>query len=72
MLIYNQNGSHYQLGVIKNKPEYNENQLTNFKDAIGQFKSSMDWDKRLIVNEFFKMIPKFGYHDNGKYLDGKM
>jgi UDP-N-acetylglucosamine 4,6-dehydratase len=60
------------LGVIKNEPEYDENQLNNFEDAIGQIKSSMSWDKRSIVNEFFKMIPKFGYHDNGKYLDGKM
>ena len=60
------------LGVIKNEPEYDETQLNNFTDAIGQLKSSMDWDKKSIVNEFFKMIPKFGYHDNGKYLDGKM
>ena len=60
------------LGVIKNEPEYNENQLNNFKDTISQLKSGMSWDKKSIVNEFFKMIPKFGYHDNGKYLDGKM
>ena len=60
------------LGVIKNEPEYDENQLNNFEDAIRQLKSSMSWDKQSIVNEFFKMIPKFGYHDKGKYLDGKM
>ena len=60
------------LGVIKNKPEYDENQLNNFEDTIVQLKSSMSWDKKSIVNEFFKMIPKFDYHDNGKYLDGKM
>jgi len=60
------------LGVIKNEPEYDENQLNNFKDAISQLKSGMSWDKKSIVNEFFKIIPKFGYHDNGKYLDGKM
>ena len=60
------------LGVIKNEPEYDDNQLNNFKDAVGQLKSGMNWDKKSIVNEFFKMIPKFGYHDNGKYLDGKM
>jgi len=60
------------LGVIKNEPEYNETQLNNFEDTIRQLKSSMNWDKKSIVNEFFKMIPKFGYHDNGKYLDGKM
>ena len=60
------------LGVIKNEPEYDENRLNNFKDTINQLKSSMSWDKKSIVNEFFKMIPKFEYHDNGKYLDGKM
>jgi len=60
------------LGVIKNEPEYDENQLNNFKDAIGQLKSGMNWDKKSIVNEFFKMIPDFDYNDNGKYLDGKM
>ena len=60
------------LGVIKNEPEYDENRLNNFKDTINQLKSSMSWDKKSIVNEFFKIIPKFGYHDNGKYLDGKM
>jgi len=60
------------LGVIKNELEYNENQLNSFEDAIYQLKSEMNWDKRSIVNEFFKMIPKFEYHDNGKYLDGKM
>jgi FlaA1/EpsC-like NDP-sugar epimerase len=60
------------LGVIKNEPEYDESQLNNFEDTIGQLKSSMSWDKKSIVSEFFKMIPKFEYHDNGKYLDGKM
>jgi FlaA1/EpsC-like NDP-sugar epimerase len=60
------------LGVIKNEPEYDENQLNNFEDAIDQLKSGMSWDKKLIVNEFFKLIPNFEYHDNGKYLDGKM
>jgi FlaA1/EpsC-like NDP-sugar epimerase len=60
------------LGVIKNEPKYDENQLNDFEDSIGKIKSSMDWSKKLIVDEFFKMIPNFEYHDNGKYLDGKM
>ena len=60
------------LGVIKNEPEYDENRLNSFEDAISQLKSKMSWDKKSIVNEFFKLIPKFEYHDNGKFLDGKM
>jgi len=65
-------GRFENLGVIKNDPEYDQNQLNNFESTISQLKSSMDWDKKSIVNEFFKMIPKFEYHDKGKYLDGKM
>lgn len=60
------------LGVIKNEPEYNENHLNTFVDAIGKLRACMSWDKKSIVDEFFKIIPKFEYHDNGKYLDGKM
>lgn len=60
------------LGVIKNEPEYNENQLNNFKNSINRLKSDMNWDKKSIVSEFFKIIPKLEYNDNGKYLDGKM
>jgi FlaA1/EpsC-like NDP-sugar epimerase len=60
------------LGVIKNEPEYNENQLNDFESNIGELKASMKWNKKAIVGEFFKMIPEFKYHDSGKYLDGKM
>ena len=60
------------LGVIKNKLGYDESKLYNFEDAIDQLKRSSIWDKESIVNEFFKIIPGFEYHDNGKYLDGKM
>ena len=65
-------GRFQNLGVIKNNPEYNENQLNDFENSIGRLKSNMTWDKKTIVNEFFKMIPNFKYHDNGKYLNGKM
>jgi FlaA1/EpsC-like NDP-sugar epimerase len=60
------------LGVIKNKLDYNKSKLNNFYDAIHQIKKSKSWDKQLIVNEFFKMIPDFEYFDKGKYLNEKM
>jgi UDP-N-acetylglucosamine 4,6-dehydratase len=65
-------GRFENLGVIKNEPEYDESQLNNFEDAIVQLKFSMNWNKKSIVNEFFKMISDFDYNDNGKYLNGKM
>lgn len=60
------------LGIIKNKPLFNEEKLNNFEDVMDKLKSNMDWNKKSIVNEFFKMIPGFDYSDRGKYLDGKM
>jgi FlaA1/EpsC-like NDP-sugar epimerase len=60
------------LGVIKNEAKYDNNKLNNFETNIIKLKPSMSWDKQSIVDEFFKIIPEFDYHDNGKYLDGKM
>lgn len=60
------------LGVIKNTPDYNEIKLNNFENVINILKNSKKWDKKTIVNEFYKIIPKFNYHDSGKYLNEKM
>lgn len=60
------------LGVIKNKPEYDDDKLNNFEDAINKIKLSKSWDKELIVKEFFKIMPEFEYEDKGKYLNEKM
>ena len=60
------------LGVIKNELVYDENLLNDFERHINELKSASRWSKQMIVDEFFKMIPDFDYHDNGKYLDSKM
>jgi UDP-N-acetylglucosamine 4,6-dehydratase len=39
-------GRFKNLGVIKNKPEYDKKQLNNFESAIDQLKSTMNWDKK--------------------------
>jgi len=60
------------LGIIKNELEYDENQLNDFERHISDLKSVAMWNKQMIVDQFFKMIPNFDYHDTGKYLDNKM
>ena len=60
------------LGIIKNKLEYDDNKLQSFEDAINKIKMSKSWNKDLIVNEFFKIMPEFEYKDKGKYLNEKM
>ena len=56
----------------KNKLDYDVNKLNNFEDTINELKLSENWNKKLILKEFFNMIPSLKYTDTGKYLDGKM
>ena len=60
------------IGVIKNKLDYDINKLNNFEDIINDLKLTESWNKKLILKEFFNMIPSLKYTDTGKYLDGKM
>ena len=60
------------IGVIKNKLDYDVNKLNNFEDIINELKLTESWNKKLILKEFFNMIPSLKYIDTGKYLDGKM
>ena len=60
------------LGIIKNKADFNEELLNNFEDIIKGFKENLSWSKEEIVKEFHKMIPDFGHKETGKYLDSKM
>jgi len=60
------------LGVIKNKVNYDEELLNSFENTIKGYKENLSWEKDDIVKQFFKMIPDFGHKETGKYLDGKM
>ncbi|MDP2782316.1 UDP-N-acetylglucosamine 4,6-dehydratase [Devosia sp.] len=60
------------LGVIKNKPTFDNQALVNFTQFINERKNVQSWTKEEIVDLFHKMIPDFGHKETGKYLDGKM
>ncbi len=60
------------LGIIKNRLDYNQEQLDNFESVIKNLLDSKQWDKDTIVSLFYKMIPDFGHKETGKYLDSKM
>ena len=60
------------LGVIKNEAIFDSGLLTEFEISIQSMRDKRAWDKRSIVDLFFKMIPDFGHKETGKYLDGKM
>ena len=60
------------LGIIKNKVDFDLDKIESFEKQIGDFKKNLFWTKQDIVDEFFKLIPDFGHKETGKYLDGKM
>lgn len=60
------------LGIIKNRLNYNADLLNHFTDSIQSLKSNKIWTKNQIVELFNKMIPDFGHKETGKYLDAKM
>jgi FlaA1/EpsC-like NDP-sugar epimerase len=60
------------LGVIKNAPDFDASKLDQFEAAIINLKSNKLWNKKQIVDIFFKILPNFKYKDTKKYLDGKM
>ena len=60
------------LGVIKNKLNFDNSKLDHFTSAVLNYKKQKIWNKENIVNLFFEMIPDFKHKETGKYLDGKM
>jgi UDP-N-acetylglucosamine 4,6-dehydratase len=60
------------LGIVKNRAVYNLNNIELFENEIHKMKSEGKWEKKQIVDLFFKLIPDFRYNEKGKYLDSKM
>lgn len=59
-------------GIIKNDAIFNHDKLEKFSNTIHQLKASKNWNKDVLVELFFDMIPDFGHKETGKYLDSKM
>ena len=60
------------LGVVKNKAQFDDFLLCEFENVIEKMKSEKSWNKAELVSLFFKMLPDFGHKETGKYLDSKM
>lgn len=60
------------LGVIKNEPIYDSNQLDHFWNSILEIRSQSTWKKEALVELFHNMIPDFDHKETGKYLDERM
>ena len=60
------------VGVIKNKPDFDEAKLGDFIDGIETLREKGTWTKDDIINSYFGLLPEFAHKETGKYLDQKM
>ncbi len=60
------------VGVVRNKPEFEEIKLDGFMDGIELLRSKGTWTKDDIVKLYFSILPEFAHKETGKYLDQRM
>ena len=60
------------IGVIQNKPNFDEAKLDEFMDGIEVLRAKAAWTKDDIVKLYFSLLPEFAHKETGKYLDQRM
>ena len=60
------------VGVIRNKPEFDESKLDEFMDSIEMLRKKGTWNKEDIIKLYLSLIPDFAHKETGKYLDQRM
>lgn len=60
------------VGVIKNKPQFDQNKLDVFLRGVEALRIEGTWNKKNIVDLFFDVLPDFAHKETGKYLDQRM
>jgi FlaA1/EpsC-like NDP-sugar epimerase len=60
------------VGVIKNKPEFDNTKLDEFMSGVDELRLQGTWAKNDIVKLYFNLLPDFAHKETGKYLDQKM
>ena len=62
----------HSIGVIQNKPDFDEEKLEGFTKAIQEMKARGSWGRGELIDLFNWMIPNFNHKETGKFLDGRM
>ena len=60
------------IGVIKNKPDFDEGKLNKFMTDIQAMIDKKSWTKKDILKLYFSILPGFTHKETGKYLDQRM
>lgn len=60
------------IGVIRNKVDYDEQKLEYFTNKIEEIRKCGSWSRGELIDLFNEMIPNFNHKETGKFLDGRM
>ena len=60
------------VGVIRNMPLFDGDQLDRFARGVEALRAEPTWTKAGIVELFFEVLPEFAHKETGKYLDQRM
>lgn len=60
------------IGVILNKPVFDDNKLDLFLDRVDSLRLKGEWSKEEILDLYFSILPEFAHKETGKYLDQRM
>jgi FlaA1/EpsC-like NDP-sugar epimerase len=60
------------IGVIRNDPAFNSDDLDRFMAKIACLREAGLWGKADLVDLFKAILPEFEHKETGKYLDGRM
>tara|TARA_B100000900_G_scaffold414503_1_gene441314 strand:- start:1761 stop:2948 length:1188 start_codon:yes stop_codon:yes gene_type:complete len=60
------------IGVILNKPEFDDSKLDLFLDRVDSLRLKGEWSKEEILDLYFSILPEFAHKETGKYLDQRM
>ncbi len=60
------------LGVIKNRPHFDEDLLKNFEETVHKWIRTGEYDRTKIIKLFKATLENFSHKETGKFLDNRM
>lgn len=60
------------VGIIRNRPEFDDAKLDGFLERIETLRAKGAWTKDEIIDLYFELLPTFAHKETGKYLDQRM
>ena len=60
------------IGIIRNQPIFDDLKLDDFAEGVEVLRTKGVWEKKDLVDLYFRLLPEFAHKETGKYLDQRM